>query len=116
VEKNISQINNFDFFKNFKMLYYFNKEIINFKFIYNLFSVTTQDSSSLYFSNSLISSEDFGLINVSSIKELFYKNFVYSKFFFLNLNFFFYDYSSLLKFNLLNFSMYQVENFFNYKL
>lgn len=119
--------NNF-FFSNTSKFLNFNDNVNNLFFLfdnfYNIYnfkkfaqSLTylSSDNSSLFFSNSVLTFEDFGFVNSSTIKEFWYKNTAYSNFFYFNvLNYFkFLNNYNYLKIN--NYNFYAVNPINNYK-
>jgi hypothetical protein len=63
-------INISDFNKNTFFLFSNNLNIFNFKKIYQSFYYNSNDNSYSFYNNSLLTFEDFGFINSSTIKEL----------------------------------------------
>ena len=78
-------INISDFNKNTFFLFSNNLNIFNFKKIYQSFYYNSNDNSYSFYNNSLLTFEDFGFINSSTIKELWYQNNIYSNFYLFNI-------------------------------
>lgn len=111
-----------DFYKNNFYIFNNNLNILNFKKVYQSLLFTSTDNSYSFFNNSILTFEDFGLINSSTVKELWYKNSVYSSFYLFNLLDFFkftnkYSFSNINKFlfnkfyiNNNNYKFWEIDN------
>lgn len=103
-----------DFFQNTYFLFNNNLNVFNFKKIFQSFLYLSEDNSYNFYNNSILTFEDFGFINTSTLKELLYKNTIYSDFYIFNVLKFFKVYNDFFFFNkkfLFNINNYSI----NYK-
>ena len=109
---------NLNFNDNFQNIFFlFNNKfnIFNFKNVYQSFLFLSTDNSYLFYNNSILTFEDFGFNNSTSVKEFWYKNIMYSNYFIFNIINFFKFFNNYSFFNLDKFLFNNKSLTHNYK-